>query len=149
MRIIGVDPGKVTGICSFYLDEYSEHPELVTPYELELSGVGQYFQNQLGSFNTVVACEAFIITPQTAKNSQAPWSLETIGIVRYFCEKASVPFFLQAPSSAKRLVTDGVLKRAGLYFPGKGHSMDAARHALYLAMTSYGFMQHSLKVEEE
>jgi len=145
MRVIGCDPGKLSGICSFSIEEGEELPSCIEHYELNHLGVGQYFAHHLGTYQTVVALETFIITNQTAKNSAAPWSLETIGIVRYFCEMAHVPLFMQAPASAKRLIPDSVLKRAGLYWPGKPHAADSARHALYLAMTSHNLLQHLLK----
>lgn len=147
MRVIGIDPGKVTGICSFAISE-EKLPVCVEAYELDYVGVGQYLEGMnLVSSETVVICEAFIITPQTAKNSQAPWSLEVVGLSRYICAKAGVPFFLQAPSSAKRLVTDGVLHSGGLYFKGKPHACDAARHALFYVLTELKLMQHSLRRE--
>lgn len=145
MRIIGIDPGLKTGLVSFSISE-ENLPVCVEAYELEFVGVGRYLEYlNLVSSKTIVICEAFIITPQTAKNSPAPWSLEVIGLARYICAKIGVPFFLQAPSSAKRLVSDGVLHRGGLYFKGKPHACDAARHALFYVLTELKLMQDILR----
>lgn len=133
-RIIGIDPGLVTGICSFSVfDNEIHNPE---PLEIDQMGLGHFMEHICGQWRLTgakpqVVIESFIITPQTGKNSQAPWSLENIGIVRFFCNKAGIDLKFQTPAQAKKLITDDVLKTAGLYFKGKGHNRDAARHALY------------------
>lgn len=143
-RFVGVDPGKTTGVCSFSIEKGEDYPSCLESYELTFLGAGQYLENHMGSYETIIACEAFLITSQTAKNSQAPWSLEVIGLVHYFSEKNHVPVVMQPPSFAKRLVSNDVLRRAKLYVAGE-HARDAARHAAYLAMNQYKLLQHALE----
>lgn len=150
MRFIGVDPGLVTGLCSFTIDE--DQATCVDHYQANHLGIGHYFEsryNDWGKSDVVVAMESFIITPGTSKKTQAPWSLETIGIVRYFVEKAGGSLRMSAPSAHKKLISDDVLKRAGLHFPGEGHATDAARVALHTAMIDYKLLRWALRDDDE
>jgi hypothetical protein len=56
---------------------------------------------------------------------------------------------MSAPSAHKKLVTDNVLKSAGLYFKGKGHATDAARVAMHVAIVDHKMLTEHLRVEEE
>jgi hypothetical protein len=144
-RIIGVDPGKLTGICSFTVSNEEQLPCLVEHFELNHMGVGQFFENILRVRNphheTIVACENFRYDPK----KPSTWSLETIGLVRYFCDLGEINMYMQDPHGAKALVPDDVLHRAGLYFTGKGHACDAARHALYFELIKKKLMHWTLK----
>lgn len=80
-----------------------------------------------------------------SKISQQPWSLECIGLIRYFASHYQIPFHLQAPSQAKSLITNDVIKRAGLHVPGQPHAMDATRHALFYLTTKQRVLQECLR----
>lgn len=81
-----------------------------------------------------------------SKITQSPWSLETIGLIRYFTEKYSLPFHLQGSSEVKTIITDKVIKRAGLWEPSEGgHQMDAVRHALYYLTVKRKVLQECLR----
>jgi hypothetical protein len=147
IRFVGVDPGKVTGLTSFTVDE-NDGINCVEHYQVGLHGAGQYFEDPLanwGSPDVIVCMESFIITPGTTKKTQAPWSLETIGVVRYFVEKAGGSLRMSAPSAHKKLISDDVLKRAGLHFPGEGHATDAARVALNVAIVDHKLARWTLR----
>lgn len=75
----------------------------------------------------VFVCESY----QQRPGKNTTWSLETIGLIRYFAEKNGIPLFMQQPSEAKSLVTNDAIKRAGLWVVGQEHARDAVRHALY------------------
>ena len=78
-----------------------------------------------------VVCERFIISSQTGKFSQAPWSLEQIGVLRFLCDRHDIPFTLQNVSDAKRFATEERLKHIKWKRPkGDGHARDAQRHLL-------------------
>ena len=78
-----------------------------------------------------VVCERFIISSQTGKFSQAPWSLEQIGVLRFLCDRHDIPFTLQNVSDAKRFATEERLKHIKWKRPkGGGHARDAQRHLL-------------------
>lgn len=155
MRFVGVDPGLVTGLCSFTVDEETEEVGSVEHYQLDHIGTVAYFEGfrEILKRNTpqdiVVCMESFIITPGTAKKTQAPWSLETIGGVRYFVETAGFKLRMSAPSAHKKLIPDSVLKSAGLHFPGEGHATDAARVAVHVAMVDHKLLRQHLKGEDD
>ena len=152
LRIVAIDPGKITGLVSLTIDEEG-NLENVEAHEIDHMGVGHYMEMLYGQWRStgvkpIVVIESFTITAATAKNSPAPWSLETIGIVRYFCDKAGFELVFQTPAQAKRLATDDILKAAGLYFKGNGfagHANDAARHACYRLMTANGMLQDAIR----
>lgn len=155
MRFIGVDPGLVTGLVSFNAQDNETLPLWgIQHWQLDHIAVGVWFDqwkstNGISHQDTIIAMESFIITPGTAKKTQAPWSLETIGMVRYFVETAGLKLRMSAPSAHKKLITDDVLKRAGLWFPGEGHACDAARVALHVAIVDHKLLKKSLYDEEE
>lgn len=151
IRVVGLDPGLVSGLCSFTIGE-EDKAVCVDHWQLDHLGVGQYFERRnsdWGHNDIIVAVESFIITPGTGKKTQAPWSLESIGICRYFVEKAGGSLRMSAPSAHKRLVSDQVLKNAGLWFPGEGHACDAARVALHVCLIDFGLMKWALKGEDD
>lgn len=158
MRFIGVDPGLLSGLVSFWVDEETDVIGGVEHYQLDHINTASYFEGcrarwraagNGGPTDTVVAMESFIITPGTAKKTQAPWSLETIGAVRYFVETAGLSLRMSAPSAHKKLVSDSVLKSAGLYFRGEGHATDAARVAVHVAMVDHKMLRDHLKGEDD
>lgn len=146
MRFIGVDPGLVSGLCSFTVMD--DKVVLAHHWQLDHTGIGQYFEQgnwNYSSGSIVIAMESYIITPGTGKKSQAPWSLEGIGVVRYFVEKNGGQLRMSAPSAHKRLISDQVLKNAGLYFPGENHACDAARVALHVCISDHKLLRWTLK----
>ncbi len=64
-------------------------------------------------------------------------SREYIGIVKLWCRKNRVSFVLQQPPDMA-LWSDDMLRRAGLWIPGKGnrHARDAMRHFLFFVTTT-------------
>lgn len=152
MRMIGVDPGLVTGLCSFNVQDSETLPIWgIEHWQLDHLGTAAFFEDcreiwkRGGPSDVVVAMESFIITPGTSKKTQAPWSLETIGAVRYFVETSGLQLRMSAPSAHKKLISDDVLKRAGLHFPGEGHATDASRVALHVCMVDHKLMRWALK----
>jgi hypothetical protein len=140
MRIVGVDPGKTTGICSFALGgEYHDEAVCVHHYEFDLFALG-YFLEQITQSDVVVV-EQYRYNPKKPAN----WSLEIIGLCRWFTGKSGARLVFRTPAQAKALCSNEVLKRAGLYFPGKGHACDAARLGLHWVLTDLYQMQHVLK----
>jgi hypothetical protein len=124
--VLAVDPGKFTGLLHLPAGE-----EGGTVGEEGYAQALEWCAARIGTDAVdVVVCETFTITAKTARNTQAPWSLESIGVLRFLCRRAGTPFVLQAPAIAKRGAVNDRLKHAGWYVPtGGGHSADAARHA--------------------
>lgn len=141
--IIAVDPGKASGICAFTIESGSLIPELIMSGEYQpeeyAAPIRELIQKAIDEdYVLAVACERFTINAQTAKNSQAPYSLEQIGvlkqILRDFGYKDSELKY-QSPSDAKRMFGNEALKKLGYWHKGgAGHALDSIRHGLlYLA----------------
>jgi hypothetical protein len=82
----------------------------------------------------VVVCERFTINAQTVRNSQAPYSLEQIGVLKHLCREAGYSvddIIMQSPADAKAMFPNEALKKVGTWHVGgEGHANDAMRHAL-------------------
>lgn len=123
--ILSVDPGKTTGYVVWSDGERSEG-------ELDFEAFLNFAWDQLQSETfDVVVCERYIINARTATLTQAPWSLEQIGALRFMCSKFNIQFVLQSASEAKKFSTDKRLNDLGWTKPrGAGHARDAQRHLL-------------------
>jgi hypothetical protein len=136
--ILAVDPGKASGICLFSWDR-GEEPELVW--------AGEYLQHQYAeairlairssqsaSIKVEVVCERFTINAQTVRNSQAPYSLEQIGILRQCLLDAGYPMddiSFQSPADAKAMFSNEKIRKLEYWHKGgEGHALDAIRHGL-------------------
>jgi len=141
MIIFGVDPGKTSGLAIISWDsEFGEaEPRVEWSAEVqseqfadEVKRCLDYNKNPFEAF--YVACESFTINAQTAKNSQAPWSLENIGVLKHLCREAGYPadrIAFQAPVNAKNMFPNPALKTLKTWHRGgEGHANDAIRHAL-------------------
>lgn len=132
-RILALDPGKTTGTA--YHDTETGDVEF---RQLNFDDTCQYAGTLTAKHgeSLLIVAESFIITANTAKNSQAPWSLELIGVARFFSRfYCGRDLRLQSPASAKRFSSDERLRMLGWYNKGMGHANDAARHLLLLEAT--------------
>lgn len=126
-----MDPGKTTGYVVWH-DGEREEGEL--PAERFLEFAERIIER--GDVDHVV-CERYIITVHSARLTQAPWSLEQIGVLRHLCRKHDVKFHLQNVSDAKKFASEGRLKNLGWKRPrGDGHARDAQRHLLVYLVRS-------------
>lgn len=92
-----------------------------------------------------VCGERFTITTATAKKTQAPWSLEVIGVVKYLSHKYGCgDVTLQLPADAKRFAGNDRIRRLGWWVPGTaGHDKDALRH-LMIRLVKLGWSDERL-----
>lgn len=139
--ILSVDPGQTTGVavlrremnhvCLDWSDEVSED-DFADVIRKVLSGWRE--RKDLADIRMTVVCESFLITMETAKKSQAPFSLEMIGVLKQCCRDEGYPLnmiYWQTPADAKSVVTNPKLKRLDLWHVGgDGHAMDAIRHGV-------------------
>lgn len=126
--VLGIDPGGATGLCTYDTDSP------LTPALMEVGPgvrgfVGWWQSSERFAHYDAVVCESFRLDDRTKKPDLTP--VEIIG----FLKGVGVPVIFQTPGQAKSLITNAVLKRAGLYpkrgSVGGGHTTDALRHALY------------------
>lgn len=143
--ILAVDPGKMSGIAVLTFD--NGEPELIYSGEHEFDTYHQPIIDAINGAKSVgvtleVVCERFVINAQTAKNSQAPYSLEQIGILKYLLAANGIDpesIKMQSPSDAKRMFDNPALKKLDYWHRGgAGHALDAIRHGLlYLAKNGW------------
>lgn len=137
--VLSVDPGKTTGVA--YLEwsgNPDDNPEKRYSAELDpdnfASGVSAFLTNWKTNGYFQVVCERFIINAQTVRNSQAPYSLEQIGVLKHLCRENGYPIDgikFQAPVDAKNMFPNEALKKLGTWHVGgDGHANDAIRHGL-------------------
>lgn len=143
VHVWGFDPGETTGWAHISINDN----------EVSLFRVGELGHLELGDMlhndsvfghaldhDLTFVCEAFLPSP---KKTFAPWSLETIGLIRYWAYVYHIPFILQQPSAVKSLVKDNILKKLSLWTPGKRHANDAVLHSVYYLVKERGLLQHA------
>ena len=130
--LLCVDPGKMTGMALYQCIDGDV--TLIWSAEVEYNDAGNTVNKTMLEYGTRlrVVCESFIITPMTAKNSVAPWSLELIGVVKYLAHAYGLAEpILQTPAKAKNFCPNDRLRALGFWHRGgAGHARDALRHGV-------------------
>jgi hypothetical protein len=141
--VLSLDPGKITGVALLRIEPGLD-PVLENSWELEQHEVAKIVReviwNPTIKDNIDIACERFVINAQTVRNSQAPYSLEVIGILKqclFDIGKSGDDIYFQSPANAMAMFTNEKLKKLGYWHRGgAGHALDAIRHALLRAVNS-------------
>lgn len=146
-RIIAVDPGKMTGLSSWSIDP-GEEPVLNWTAEVDEEMFAQAIRYEFHNYpNLEFVCERFTITTETGKKSQAPFSLELIGVLKQIMRDGGrqvSTLKLQSPRDAKSMFPNPALKKLGYWHKGgAGHALDSMRHGL-LYMVNTGWVQKRL-----
>lgn len=133
--LISVDPGLNTGVAVFQFDGTRADPILLDSVELTEDEYAPYIRKHFEAHpETEVACEKFTITMKTAKLSQAPYSLELIGVLKQIVRDRGRPVSdieIQTPENAKNKYPNPALKKLGFWHVGGGgHALDGIRHGL-------------------
>lgn len=135
--ILALDPGKTTGWAIYRsVPEHNYGPD--DPQfecgELDFMGICRELDSWTSHYSDQldVVSEEFKINARTAKNTQQTWSLEVMGVARYFSrEFTSQDLIISQRSAAMNFSTDGRLKAIGWYVPGRPHGRAATRHLLH------------------
>jgi len=145
--ILSVDPGKASGIACFAWGDEHVEPYLLLSGEYQPHEFAEPVRDVLvrsiaENLRLEVVCERFTINAQTVKNSQAPYSLEQIGVLKQLLRDAGInenELKFQNPSDAKRMFPNEALKKLEYWHRGgEGHALDAIRHGLlYLAKNGW------------
>jgi hypothetical protein len=133
-HVLAVDPGKATGIALFSHQTGGE-PVLEWSIEVQQEDYAKPLRDALLDHPAAeVVCERFTINAQTVRNSQAPYSLEQIGILRQCLldsGRAADDIYFQSPADAKAMFDNKNLKKLEYWHRGgEGHALDAIRHGL-------------------
>lgn len=157
--LLCLDPGKASGVAlldTTSLQEDGGAPvTIVTSAELQPEDLDGWLMEQFAraieeGAALEAVCEAFLITPQTGKNSFAPWSLMKIGVLDFLCRMYGVPFKLQTPADAKSFVSNQRLRDLELWHRGgAGHANDALRHGVLYLIRERGWSPEKLLVASE
>ena len=137
MRILGLDPGEVTGVAVFDMPEGQIRPRLdLSKYVLLASQCAFHFDFKalIDEYKPdVIVFEQFRLYPHKASvlagSSLEP--VQVIGILKYIAHEYSIPMFCTSAANAKKCYTDSKLKEHNLWVTGKQHTRDAIRHVLY------------------
>jgi hypothetical protein len=149
--VLAVDPGKASGIALFSFIDGGD-PELLWSGEYQQDEYAEPIRKafkdaERHALPLEVACERFTINAQTVKNSQSPYSLEQIGILKQCMLDAgrqADDIYMQAPADAKAMFPNPALKKLGYWHRGgEGHALDAIRHGL-LRLVKSGWKPVSL-----
>lgn len=137
--IVAVDPGKLSGYVKAEINDTTGELKILEYLELDQQSVCLKVEKDIEDGIESIVCEDFLITVETAKKKDTRYSLEIIGLLRFFCIKYGIPFTLQTPQRAKTFSDDQRLKDLNLYFKGgQGHYRDAMRHlVLYLVLQDW------------
>jgi hypothetical protein len=136
--VLSVDPGKASGIVLMSWNGLDLVPNVILSKEVQPEEFALVVETSLNSLkgdeNLTVVCERFTINAQTVRNSQAPYSLEQIGVLKHLCREAGYSvddIVMQSPADAKAMFPNEALKKVGTWHVGgEGHANDAMRHAL-------------------
>jgi hypothetical protein len=137
-RVLAVDPGKASGIVFMSLAGPEETPTIIYASESQPEEYGLALNTFINGWNLyedfTVVCERFTINAQTVRNSQAPYSLEQIGVLKHICREHGYDpekIAMQSPADAKAMFPNEALRKIGTWHVGgEGHANDAIRHAL-------------------
>lgn len=137
-RVLAVDPGLLSGVAIFDFAA-PDQATLAHSAELPWHELGELAEAEIAEHGAslAVVCERFTITAKTAQNSQAPWSLECIGMLQWLAYKHGAgDFTLQAVNEAKNVFPNERLKALDYWHRGgEGHARDAIRHGLLFLLT--------------
>ncbi len=132
------DPGLASGVAKMEYD--GQRLQAVTSAELGPAETCHALARFVAEHNpeeAAVVYERFTITVQTAKNTQAPWSLELIGAAKWIVSSAwGVPFdrsiLLVKPADHMGLVSNELMKANDIWHRGgAGHGKEALRLGVY------------------
>lgn len=144
--VVGVDPGKQTGIAFFAWRPRSDIKDsLFGSVALPAMEVASWIGWVMDDTNVQhVFCEPYIFVQRTVKMTRQNDAIEVIGSVRNLCKERDVKFKLLQQNAAKKLGNITLLKQFGWHCSGDpdNHTNDAASQvALGLATYFPGTFQ--------
>lgn len=127
--LLAIDPGLATGVCMIDMFD-PENPIKMWSAEVSVEEFYDKIKDLIVQPETHVVIEDFKITVETGKLSDAPWSLNLIGVVQYLCYHSGKVLDLQLPSQ-KPFADNDKLKAVDFWHVGgAGHANDSLRHAM-------------------
>ena len=142
MIVVGVDPGKITGIAVWQSLQELEKTIGMRMWTVTEVGNTQVLPTIRWLLRdrkpTAIACERFIQGTGRRPMSFQGDALHITGEVSGFASSLGVPFVRQLPGPAKKIALDSVLRNLGCYTVSKdGHANDACRQVIRYLADSY------------
>lgn len=136
--LVGVDPGKVTGIAVWWDPDFydlTNKPAIDVAEVDDSTTVPAVIRRMLdGQRPNIILLER---CRQNPRKTNQPEAVEVSGAVRSLAEELHVRCVYQSPSPAKKMGSAELLKRIGFWNPSKdGHANAAASHVL-LGMATF------------
>lgn len=140
--VVGVDPGSSSGLvalhdgvrCALY---QGKPPGMLVMLESLLK------RAQREDEHIVIACERFVLVGPTGHTHQ-PIAQQVIGQVHALADAYACDVVMQSPGDAKKMVTNDLLDRLGLFVRradvnqrDANDANDASRHAVLLLGTRF------------
>lgn len=138
--VLGVDPGRTTGLCVLPLD-----PNALVELAQVSSGLVPVMLAGLAPRVRLVAVEAFVVGPRSARSADAAAGKLTRVLAEHvltWAEREGIPARSRSAAEVKPWATDARLAAAGITAPrgtGMRHALDGGRHALFAARSDLGF----------
>lgn len=135
--IIGIDPGKTTGIAVYF------RGEILLTTEVPAAEVADYVREIISRYNddiiVDIVTERYVISAETGKRSQQPDALYVIGELRALTHSWWLTgFYLQNPADAKKCASNRILRQLGWFVKGDfPHANDALRHVALRLLTRH------------
>lgn len=139
--IIGVDPGKSTGLAWLIDDTFQsiDLPAIKACTLLDM--IMREYDSDKSVIRSdqvaVIAVERYNITAQTSKLTRQYDALEVIGVCRWLAHAHGAQFMLQGASSAQRCGNREVLQALGWWKPGGDHLNKAAAQVALACQTIF------------
>lgn len=129
VRILALDPGGTTGWATAQIIDKEITDIQTGQRRFEAVGIWELIRWAKPHY---IVCETFRYRKQPREGLDLT-SMKWIGICELYAQQVPLNCTLkmQEPSEGKGYWKDDKLKAAGVYVPGKPHSMDALRHLLY------------------
>ncbi len=140
MRYIALDPGGTTGLATCeYNGQHAHFIATQCPPDDACDWLWNLLEVSDDPTSVTVIAERFTITPETIKKTRQHDALNVIGVVKWMCRRFGVTFVLQDPAVAKKMATNIVLRRNGMWTPARDHANDAARHLIVALVAAGGY----------
>lgn len=125
LTLLALDPGKTTGWSIWKYDH--ETPATCTMYGQVEGGVEGYYEMFYKFAADIIVAESFVLDGRTPNPDITPLRIE--GVLYAQSRQFGIPVEMQR-NNFKKHVSDELLKKHALWWKGKPHASDSARHAL-------------------
>jgi hypothetical protein len=126
-RVLGVDPGGMTGVAMIKLPEM----RLEDAYRLNQEEVFDMAFTLVGPVD-LIGIERYVINGNTARLSQQPTAMYVTGALMMAAQRTNVPVEFESMSDTKNSFPDTVLRQLDVWDSNE-HVRDAIRCALLCA----------------